>query len=66
MGGGTDCRGFAILNKLSGVAYTLRGVEYVAGAMGNDEDRLDFKRNSRLFVINGLVNCKQWDGRPHR
>ena len=55
-GCGTDCRGFAILNKLSGVAYTLPGVEYVAGIMGNEEERLDFKSDSRLFVISGLVN----------
>ena len=55
-GCGTDCRGFAILNKLTGVAYTLPGVEYVAGIMGNEEERLDFKSDSRLFVISGLVN----------
>lgn len=55
-GCGTDCRGFAILNKLSGVAYTLPGVKYVAGIMGNAEERLDFKGDSRLFVISGLVN----------
>lgn len=55
-GCGTDCRGFAIINKLSGVAYTLPGLEYVSGVMGNEEDRLNFRVDSRLFVITGLLN----------
>lgn len=55
-GCGTDCRGFAIINKRSGVVYTLPGVEYVAGVMGNEEERLDFRIESRLFVITGALN----------
>ena len=46
----------ALPSLLSGVTYTLPGVEYVAGAMGSVEDRLDFRVDSRLFVINGLIN----------
>jgi len=55
-GCGTDCRGFAIINKLNGVVYTLPGVEYVAGVMGNEEDRLAFKTDSNLFIITGIIN----------
>ena len=58
-GCGTDCRGFAIINKLTGKTYTLPGVEYVAGVMGNDEERLEYKENSRLFVITGSKNDKK-------
>ncbi len=55
-GCGTDCRGFAIINKLTGATYALPGVDYVAGVMGNDEERLEFKKDSRLFVITGIKN----------
>jgi hypothetical protein len=55
-GCGTDCRGFAIINKLTGLVYTLPKVEYVAGVMGNDEERLQFRENSELFIINGVIN----------
>lgn len=55
-GCGTDCRGFAILDRQTGVAYTPPGIDYVAGAPGNDEERVDFRRDSRLLVLNGLIN----------
>ena len=55
-GCGTDCRGFAIINKQTGAVYTLPGLEDVAGVMGNEEDRLAFKADSRLFVITGIKN----------
>jgi hypothetical protein len=55
-GCGTDCRGFAIINKHTGATYTLPGVDYIAGVPGNDEDRLQYKENSRLFIITGLLN----------
>lgn len=55
-GCGTDCRGFAIINKVSGVTYTLPDVEFVAGVMGNEEARLQFKADSRLFIITGSKN----------
>ena len=55
-GCGTDCRGFAIVNLLSGKTYTLPSLESVDGVMGNDEDRLSYRPDSKLFVINGLRN----------
>ena len=57
-GCGTDCRGFAIINKHTGVVYTLPGVEYVAGVMGNEEERLAFKADSKLFIMTGIQNDK--------
>lgn len=55
-GCGTDCRGFVILDKQTGRVYELPDVEYVAGVMGNSEDRLSFRLNSRLFIITGIKN----------
>ncbi|NIE67376.1 hypothetical protein [Burkholderia sp. Ax-1719] len=55
-GCGTDCRMFAILDKNTGTAYTLPNVELIAGVMGNDEDRIAFRIDSRLLVIAGELN----------
>lgn len=55
-GCGTDCRGFAIVNKKTGVAYTAPNITSVVGIMNNDDDRLSFKANSRLLVITGGIN----------
>lgn len=55
-GCGTDCRGFAIVNKKTGVAYTAPNITSVVGIMNNDDDRLSFKLNSRLLVLTGGIN----------
>lgn len=55
-GCGTDCRNFAVLDKHTGSAYTLPHVEEIAGAMGNDDERLDFRQDSRLLIISGSIN----------
>lgn len=55
-GCGTDCRGFAIVNKKTGIAYTAPNINSVVGIMNNDDDRLSFKSNSRLLVITGGIN----------
>lgn len=55
-GCGTDCRGFAIVDRVSGRVYTAPAIEYVAGAMGNSDLRIDFRADSRLLVLSGLLN----------
>lgn len=55
-GCGTDCHGFAIVDRVTGIAFTDPSIEYVAGAMGNNEPRIDFRSNSRLLILNGLIN----------
>ena len=55
-GCGTDCRGFAIINKRTGIVYTAPSAEFVAGVMGNDDDRLEFRADSNLIIIAGLKN----------
>lgn len=55
-GCGTDCHGFAIINKQTGNVYTLPDVNYVVGVMGNDDERVAYKVNSRLLVLRGALN----------
>ena len=55
-GCGTDCRDFAILDKKTGKVYTMPGVNEIAGVMGNDDERVDFRPDSRLLVISGCFN----------
>ena len=55
-GCGTDCHGFAIVNRVTGQVYTSPSIKYVAGVMGNAESRISYKRDSCLFVLTGLLN----------
>jgi len=55
-GCGTDCRDFAILDKKTGKVYTMPGVDEIAGVIGNDDERIDFRPDSRLLVISGCFN----------
>lgn len=68
-GCGTDCHEFAIINKKNGKVFTDKKINFVSGVMGNDEARIDFRKNSRLIIINGRINDKKegkffydWDG----
>ncbi|WP_341678125.1 hypothetical protein [Niveibacterium sp. SC-1] len=74
-GCGTDCRGFAIVDLHSGRVYVDRKIETVAGIMGNDDPRLDFRLDSALLVISGQINEVEgsearyfyaWDGKRLR
>ena len=62
-GCGTDCRNFAVLDQNTGQAYTLPGVDAIAGAMGNDDERVDFRLDSRLLIISGSFNEKPLQGK---
>ncbi|VWB32939.1 hypothetical protein BLA23254_01429 [Burkholderia lata] len=55
-GCGTDCRNFAIVDKYTGATYTMPGVQAIAGVMGNDEERVDFRADSTLLIIAGCFN----------
>nr|WP_174923058.1 MULTISPECIES: hypothetical protein [Burkholderia] len=55
-GCGTDCRNFAIVDKYTGATYTMPGIQAVAGVMGNDEERVDFRPDSRLLIVAGCFN----------
>ncbi|MBY4856918.1 hypothetical protein K6W80_26615 [Burkholderia contaminans] len=55
-GCGTDCRNFAIVDKYTGATYTMPGVQAIAGVMGNDEERVDFRPGSRLLIVAGCFN----------
>jgi hypothetical protein len=55
-GCGTDCRSFAIVDRTTGIARTPDAIQCITGAMGNDQDRLDFRPDSSLLVVNGFIN----------
>lgn len=62
-GCGTDCRNFAVLDQNTGQAYTLPNVDAIVGAMGNGDERVDFRLDSRLLIISGSFNEKPPEGR---
>jgi hypothetical protein len=64
-GCGTDCRNIAVLDQNTGLAYTLPHVDVIAGVMGNDDERVDFRLDSRLLVISGSFNDKPPGGKFH-
>nr|WP_244110648.1 hypothetical protein [Burkholderia cenocepacia] len=55
-GCGTDCRNFAIVDKNTGVTYTMPGVKAISGVMGNDDERVDFRAGSRLLIVAGCFD----------
>ncbi|MGS0892112.1 hypothetical protein ACVBGC_06060 [Burkholderia stagnalis] len=55
-GCGTDCRNFAIVDKLTGATYTMPGVKAISGVMGNDDERVDFRAGSTLLIVAGCFN----------
>lgn len=61
-GCGTDCRNFAIVDKYTGKTYTMPGVQAIAGVMGNDDERVDFRAGSRLLIVAGCFNDDCGDG----
>ena len=62
-GCGTDCRNFAVLDQNTGQAYTLPSVDAIVGAMGNGDERVDFRLDSRLLIISGSFNEKPPEGK---
>jgi hypothetical protein len=58
-GCGTDCRGFAIVDLISGDVYTPSHIKLVAGAPNNNQDRIEYKKDSRLLVLNGILNDEE-------
>ena len=55
-GCGTDCRQLAIIDARTGVVYFTPSLLLVAGVMGQEEGRLQFKKNSRLLIVVGSRN----------
>ena len=55
-GCGSDCHAFAIINAKTGTVYFHPDALWIGGLPGNDEDRIQFRKNSRLFVLAGARN----------
>lgn len=62
-GCGTDCRNIAVLDYETGQVYTLPNVNEISGAMGNDDERVDFRPDSRLLIIAGSLDHAQSAGK---
>ncbi len=55
-GCGSDCRGFALIDARTGKVYFHPRAFDVAGVPYQDEDRLQFRPDSRLLIISGWVD----------
>lgn len=55
-GCGSDCHAFAIIDAATGTVYFKPDALFVAGLLGNDEERIQFRKNSRLLVLVGSRN----------
>ena len=55
-GCGSDCHAFAIIDAVTGAVHFTPGALWVGGLPGNDEERLQFRTNSRLLVLVGSRN----------
>ena len=58
-GCGTDCHQFAIGDKLTGNIYTDDSINFIIGSSGNDDPRIDYRKDSNLLIINGRINDKE-------
>jgi hypothetical protein len=54
-GCGSDCRGFALIDSRSGRVYFNPKALNVIGVPFQEEDRLQFRRDSRMLIISGYV-----------
>ena len=55
-GCGSDCHAFAIIDARTGSVYFHRDALWVGGLPGNDDDRIQFRKDSRLLVLVGARN----------
>lgn len=55
-GCGTDCHQFAIVDMENGMVFMSKSINLVSGVMGNDDDRILFKKNSSLIIFSGSIN----------
>jgi hypothetical protein len=62
-GCGTDCRNFALIDYKTGLVHTLPNVDEIGGEMGNDDERVDFRSDSRLLIIAGTLDHGQSAGK---
>jgi hypothetical protein len=72
-GCGSDCHAFAIIDAVAGSVYFKPEALWVGGQPGNEEDRIQFRQNSRLLVLVGSRNDKgvgkyyyEWTGKELR
>jgi hypothetical protein len=58
-GCGADCHSFAIIDAKTGSVYFSPAISFVGGQMYQDENRLQFRKNSSLLIVAGAKNDKE-------
>ena len=58
-GCGSDCHSFAIIDAKTGVVYFSDLISFVGGQLFQDEDRLQFQKNSRLLIVAGAKDDEE-------
>ncbi len=58
-GCGSDCHSFAIIDAKTGTVYFSPLISFVGGQLFQEEDRLQFRKNSRLLVVAGAKDDEE-------
>lgn len=58
-GCGSDCHSFAIIDAKTGAVYFSPLISFVGGQRFQEEDRLQFRRNSRLLIVAGAKDDEE-------
>ena len=58
-GCGSDCHSFAIIDAKTGNVYFSDLISFVGGQLYQEEDRLQFRKNSRLLIVAGAKNDEE-------
>ncbi|HEX8249071.1 MAG TPA: hypothetical protein VF599_12910 [Pyrinomonadaceae bacterium] len=58
-GCGSDCHSFAVIDAKTGRVYFSPSISFVGGQMSQDEDRLQFRKNSSLLIVAGARNDEE-------
>lgn len=58
-GCGSDCHSLAIIDAKTGTVYFSPLISFVGGQLFQEEDRLQFRKNSRLLVVAGAKDDEE-------
>ncbi|MBC7796675.1 MAG: hypothetical protein H7Z37_07375 [Pyrinomonadaceae bacterium] len=58
-GCGTGCLSFAIINAKTGAVHFSPLISFVGWQLSQDEDTLQFQKNSRLLIVTGAKNDEE-------
>jgi hypothetical protein len=58
-GCGSDCHSFGIIDAKTGNVYFSDLISFVGGQLSQEEDRLQYRKNSRLLIVAGAKNDEE-------